>query len=282
MPGRNYNTGDYRYGFQGQEKDDEIKGTGNSINYKYRVHVPRLGRFLSLDPLAREYPYNSPYAFSENRVIDCIELEGLEWVSQFRTMFRWSGISKVDEQQVVQQVREGMVYASRLSTDAFIVTGGALVIAGSGGTATLVLGGIAFGGGITKFCFDAQGDYSSSDKVPTTASGIVMTTVNYTIGDELFSEEVFSTVEVVEGIATLNFKGLTNLSKIDDNDKVREAVSTMNVMVSMQNVPENLRRIFSRGNVNVGGDYEQPIAPADNTRVSAPTLPLTEQEARSN
>lgn len=32
-----------------------------------------------MDPLASKYPYNSPYAFSENRVIDGIELEGLEW-----------------------------------------------------------------------------------------------------------------------------------------------------------------------------------------------------------
>jgi RHS repeat-associated protein len=71
------NTG-YRYGFQGQERDDEIKGSGNSINYKYRVHDPRLGRFLSLDPIASEFPWNSPYAFSENRVINSIELEGLE------------------------------------------------------------------------------------------------------------------------------------------------------------------------------------------------------------
>lgn len=68
----------YRYGFQGQERDDEIKGIANSWNYKYRMHDPRLGRFLSIDPLAPDYPHNSPYAFSENRVIDAIELEGLE------------------------------------------------------------------------------------------------------------------------------------------------------------------------------------------------------------
>jgi RHS repeat-associated protein len=74
----------YRYGFQEQEKDDEIKGPGNSINYKYRMHDPRIGRFLSLDPLASEYPHNSPYAFSENRVIDGRELEGLEWI-HYRT-----------------------------------------------------------------------------------------------------------------------------------------------------------------------------------------------------
>lgn len=74
---------DYRYGFQGQEKDDEIKGDGNSINYKYRMHDPRLGRFLSLDPLAKNFAHNSPYAFSENRVIDGIELEGAEYVHYY-------------------------------------------------------------------------------------------------------------------------------------------------------------------------------------------------------
>ncbi len=70
----------YRYGFQGQEKDDEIKGPGNSVNFKFRVHDPRLGRFLSIDPLAPEYPHNGPYNFSENRVIDGKELEGLEHI----------------------------------------------------------------------------------------------------------------------------------------------------------------------------------------------------------
>ena len=68
----------YLYGFQGQEKDDEIKGEGNSVNYKYRMHDPRIGRFFAVDPLFKDYPFYSPYAFSGNRVIDAIELEGLE------------------------------------------------------------------------------------------------------------------------------------------------------------------------------------------------------------
>jgi RHS repeat-associated protein len=68
----------YRYGFQGQERDDEVKGEGNSYNYKYRMHDPRLGRFFAVDPLSRQYPHNSPYAFSENSTIAFIELEGLE------------------------------------------------------------------------------------------------------------------------------------------------------------------------------------------------------------
>ncbi len=80
MPNRHAESpsGDYRYGFQNQESDDEIKGEGNSVNYKYRMHDPRVGRFFAVDPLCPSYPWNSPYAFSENKVIHAIELEGLE------------------------------------------------------------------------------------------------------------------------------------------------------------------------------------------------------------
>lgn len=79
VPGRSYSAGDgYRYGFQGQELDDEWNGAGNMVSYKYRIHDARIGRFLSVDPLAPDYPWNSPYVFSENTVIAFVELEGLE------------------------------------------------------------------------------------------------------------------------------------------------------------------------------------------------------------
>lgn len=68
----------YRYGFQGQESDDEVKGEGNSVNYKYRMHDPRIGRFFAIDPLAPKYPWYTPYQFSGNKVIHAVELEGLE------------------------------------------------------------------------------------------------------------------------------------------------------------------------------------------------------------
>ncbi|MGQ3012065.1 MAG: hypothetical protein ACT6QS_00010 [Flavobacteriales bacterium] len=71
-------TSGYRYGYQGQERDDEMKGAGNSLNYEYRMHDPRIGRFFAVDPLTAKYPFYSPYAFSGNRVIDALELEGLE------------------------------------------------------------------------------------------------------------------------------------------------------------------------------------------------------------
>ena len=94
MPGRNDSETSYRYGFQGQERDDEVKGNGNSINYKYRMHDPRIGRFFAVDPLAAQYSHNSPYAFSENRVLDGIELEGLEY-QNFMTNFKTPGELKI-------------------------------------------------------------------------------------------------------------------------------------------------------------------------------------------
>ncbi len=82
MSGRSWQQNqDYRYGFQGQEQDQEFYD--GAVSYKYRVHDPRIGRFLSIDPLAPDYPWNSPYDFSENMVIHAVELEGLEAEVQF-------------------------------------------------------------------------------------------------------------------------------------------------------------------------------------------------------
>lgn len=50
MPGRNWSSSTYRYGFNGKENDNEIKGTGNQQDYGMRIYDPRLGRFLSVDP----------------------------------------------------------------------------------------------------------------------------------------------------------------------------------------------------------------------------------------
>ena len=79
MPGRNENSGEYRYGYNGMEKDAEMKGEGNSYTTEFRQYDPRLGRWLSLDPLMKKFPWMSPYvAFNNNPVfyIDPLGLEG--------------------------------------------------------------------------------------------------------------------------------------------------------------------------------------------------------------
>ena len=71
--------GGCRYFFNGQEADNEVLGDGVLHSFEYRMHDTRIGRFWSVDPLAAKFPWNSTYAFAENRVVDGRELEGLEW-----------------------------------------------------------------------------------------------------------------------------------------------------------------------------------------------------------
>ncbi|MEB3801691.1 nucleotidyltransferase domain-containing protein [Flavobacterium columnare] len=78
VPNRHGSSTAYRYGFQGQEKDDELKGEGNWLNYTFRMHDSRVGRFFATDPLEKQYPNLSPYQFSANSPIAFIEREGLE------------------------------------------------------------------------------------------------------------------------------------------------------------------------------------------------------------
>ncbi len=78
QPGRNFNSGDYEYGFNGKRMDSEVSGTGNSYDYGFRVYNPRIGKFLSVDPLTKDYPWYTPYQFAGNKPIWAIDLDGLE------------------------------------------------------------------------------------------------------------------------------------------------------------------------------------------------------------
>jgi RHS repeat-associated protein len=69
MPGRNYSSDAYRYGFNGMEKDDEVKGSGNHMTTMWRQYDPRLGRFMTIDPKAKYLKSFSPYNFSLNSPI---------------------------------------------------------------------------------------------------------------------------------------------------------------------------------------------------------------------
>ncbi|MEP7377907.1 MAG: RHS repeat-associated core domain-containing protein, partial [Chitinophagaceae bacterium] len=79
MPGRKFASGSsYRYGFNGKENDNDVKGEGNQQDYGKRIYDPRLGKFLSVDPLTKTYPSLTPYQFASNSPIKCIDLDGLE------------------------------------------------------------------------------------------------------------------------------------------------------------------------------------------------------------
>ena len=88
------NSEGYRYGFNGKEKDDQGEWGMTHYDYGFRIYNPGLARFLSVDPLAKEYPSWSPYPFAMNRVIDGIDLDGLEFVQ--RSCLRFEYAPKLD------------------------------------------------------------------------------------------------------------------------------------------------------------------------------------------
>ena len=53
----------YRYGFNGMERDDEVYGNGNFMNFGARGYDARLGRWWGRDIQANKFAFSSPYVY---------------------------------------------------------------------------------------------------------------------------------------------------------------------------------------------------------------------------
>ncbi len=88
----------YRYGFNGMEKDDEVKGTGNHIDFGARGYDPRLGRWLSVDAFVGRPGSENPYNYSLNLPIMMGDPDG-NWpeikVINSKTSFQ-DGYTRID------------------------------------------------------------------------------------------------------------------------------------------------------------------------------------------
>ncbi len=76
-------SGGYRFGYQGSEKDNELKGDGNSYTTEFRQLDPRLGRWLSVDPVIQ--PWQSSYCLMDDNPISLNDKVGLstqDWIGK--------------------------------------------------------------------------------------------------------------------------------------------------------------------------------------------------------
>ncbi len=95
MPGRKYNSSEYRYGFNGKEKDQSGEfGSITNYDYGFRIYNPAIGKFLSVDPLTKEYPWLTPYQFAENAPIKFIDLDGAEKENDKESFNIWEHLLK--------------------------------------------------------------------------------------------------------------------------------------------------------------------------------------------
>lgn len=80
MPTATYNfRKGYRYGFNGQEKDEEIKGGGNHLSWGDYGYDPRVIVRFSPDKSAAKYPWQSSYAVVANNPILNHEIDGNDY-----------------------------------------------------------------------------------------------------------------------------------------------------------------------------------------------------------
>ncbi|NQU32890.1 MAG: hypothetical protein HQ521_06615 [Bacteroidetes bacterium] len=83
----------YRFGFNGQEGDDEVAGKGNSYTATFWQFDSRLGRKWNMDP-RQQYPV-SPYACFSNSPIYIIDRLG-DTTYYFNKSGQYSGMSDVN------------------------------------------------------------------------------------------------------------------------------------------------------------------------------------------
>jgi len=78
LASRTWSIEEYRNGFNGKEKVDEITGNSSDYDFGARIYDARIGRWLSVDPLNKNYPSISPYAFCLNNSLIYLDSDGRE------------------------------------------------------------------------------------------------------------------------------------------------------------------------------------------------------------
>ena len=73
-PGRSWNSGDYRFGYTGHEKENDL--AEGVYTTEYRLLDTRLGRWMSVDKLAGDYTWMSPYNYCDGNPVMMVDPDG--------------------------------------------------------------------------------------------------------------------------------------------------------------------------------------------------------------
>lgn len=245
LPGRSFSSSSYRFGMQGQENDNEMYGSeGTSYAFKYRMHDPRIGRFLSLDPLAPKYPHNSPYAFSENRVVDGREIEGLEYRFFVLTLGETKPeLELVHTQETTPAVMHNVLgfidwhYADMPLPELYILEHHGLhYIFPSAEEMTAAAKTV-----VATWAFDESGDGVTTGETPSGLKGVrTLESVDAMI------EGIYYLTDNVGGVLT----GLAGLKAIDDLSRLPR--NAWNRVKSFDDISSNPRALHGRTSDEVG------------------------------
>jgi RHS repeat-associated protein len=100
----------YHYSFNGKENDADVKGDGNQIDYGARIYDPRLGRWLSSDPMMKKYPHLSPFHYGNNNPIITIDPDGKENIIVVGSQVHQGETDQANKMNFVHQAIASLIY----------------------------------------------------------------------------------------------------------------------------------------------------------------------------
>ncbi len=206
----------YRFGFNGMERDDEAKGNGNSYTTLHRIYDSRLGRWLSVDPEAGEYPDEAPYVAMENDPISETDPNGdCPWC-----IAALKGAVQEYATQVATNLIQGKGLSDALTQVDVMEIGKAAVIDGL----TMGLGSLAKKATTVVTIAKATDKAADAKKVAQTTKKVVSTTGS--AGGKI-EKNLVKTAEkklpggcFVKGTLILTSKGLEPIEQIAKGDTV--------------------------------------------------------------
>ena len=123
MPGRNFNSNSYRYGAaNGQEKVDEISGSGNHYAAEFWEYDPRTKVRWNIDPITKSF--ESPYSVYGRNPILMIDPNGADWFKGENGDVKWHDARGKSGEQVSLKGLEGtwtnLGQTYEIKTDSYI------------------------------------------------------------------------------------------------------------------------------------------------------------------
>ena len=219
--------GRYKYKFQGQERQEDLNLGWDS--FKYRNYDYAIGRFFNVDPLAAKYPYNSTYAFQENKLGLGRELEGKElefhkWLVQDATE-NPNGVGAH-----IMGFTKGVTNAVKNTYDAITNPKETLK-----GMANIMVMGLSQGNPARMLEMDEQLGTNSFETSISIAQGLNNSYEAVVNGDGFERGEVlgeaFGTIAIGEGIGA-GLKGLGTIFKSTKPSPVQQVLNTINEIKS--------------------------------------------------
>ncbi len=265
LVGRSFSSDKYRYGFNGKENDNEVKGTGNQQDYGLRIYDPRLGKFLSVDPLSWKYPMLTPYQFASNIPTKFVDLDGAEAdPGEYMLIAEPPGTTNEE----LSRLRKKNIYAAT-------ATGVAKVVYYSLAAITQMAGASHYGDKIPKDKWSQSFPSIPNDNVLKDVI-VPLFTAPIDIASQIKKDPLNFELWGQAAALFFMYKGNipnTRLAKFKEGNGIIKSINTKNVSIRLAESAEEtafMQKMGQKASVRIleNGEYDITFIPSEMNRIS--------------